>query len=134
MERLRAKFDEMTSDMQQSFKRMCAQVFEKAEENLESIRTDAEKKMDKLHAENRIRLQLLDAQSVTNGTTLNEITRTLAAQDVKLASLYGNGSGKKGAVERLEDSIKEIGNKVIYAYGGFATVLVLVGWYLESHK
>lgn len=73
---------------------------------------------DKHHAENRTRLQSIDAQSVANG--------------VKLDKLYGS-DGQPGAVDRLSDKVSDLGDKIVYASGFVAAVIVLVGWYISTH-
>ena len=74
---------------------------------------------EKHHSENRVRLQAIDAQGVATG--------------VKVDKLYGS-EGQPGAVDRLGDKVEALGNKVVYASGFIAAVIVLVGWYVEHTR
>jgi hypothetical protein len=71
--------------------------------------------VDKHHSENRIRLQAIDAQGVATG--------------VKVDKLYGS-DGQPGVVDRLSEEVKGLGNKIVYASGFLAAVVLLVGWYI----
>lgn len=76
--------------------------------------------LDKHHSENRVRLQSIDSQTV--------------AISVKLNALYGE-QGQPGAVDKLSTKVEALGNKIMYASGGIAAVVVLVGWWIAaSHK
>jgi hypothetical protein len=75
--------------------------------------------LDKHHSENRTRLQLIDSQGVANG--------------VKLDRLYGS-EGQPGAVDRLSDKVSKLGDKIMYASGFLAAVVMLVGWYVEHSR
>jgi hypothetical protein len=120
---IRQRFEEEMRAMRSRFEELCA-----------GLRSDHNKGQEQMHAENRTRLQFIDQQAIENGKQLVEIKEVLAAQDVKMSSLYGNGSGRKGAVEKLAEKVDRIGDKIIYAMGGFSTVVLLVGWYLEAQK
>jgi hypothetical protein len=73
---------------------------------------------NKHHAENRTRLQNIDAQVVATG--------------VKMDSLYGS-DGQPGVVGTLAAEVKELGNKILYASGAIGATVILVGWYLSTH-
>lgn len=73
--------------------------------------------LDKHHNENRSTLQALSTQSVANG--------------VKLDRLYGS-EGQPGAVDKLSDKVQSLGDKIMYASGGIAAVIILVGWWIVS--
>jgi hypothetical protein len=118
MER-RDRFDLMMTEMGTRFNKLCG---------------DWEHKMDLLHSENRVRLQNIDQTARSNGETLAGIGIRMEAAKIKMDALYGNGSGRPGAVERLSEKVDAIGNKVMYGCGGVAATVVLVGWYLASHK
>jgi hypothetical protein len=82
--------------------------------------------LDKHHSENRVRLQNIDMQSVQNGNDLAKIS-------VKLNTLYGE-QGQPGAVEKLSAKVEALGNKIVYASGFLAAVVLLVGWYVKLHR
>lgn len=82
------------------------------------FKADVASVQDKHHAENRTRLQAIDRQSVENG--------------VKLDKLYGS-DGQPGAVDRLSEKVSDLGDKIVYASGVVAAVIVLVGWYISLH-
>lgn len=82
--------------------------------------------LDRHHAENRLRLQNIDKQSTENGQDLAQIA-------VKIGRLYGE-DGQPGAVDRLAAKVESLGNKVMYASGFVAAVVILVGWYIEHGK
>lgn len=73
---------------------------------------------DKHHSENRTRLQAIDSQVVATG--------------VKVDNLYGS-DGQPGVVGNLSKEVKGLGDKIVYASGFLAAVVVLVGWYIEAH-
>lgn len=88
------------------------------EARFSQFKMDVSVTQDKHHAENRTRLQAIDRQSVENG--------------VKLDKLYGS-DGQPGAVDRLSDKVGRLGDKIVYASGFVAAVIVLVGWYISVH-
>jgi hypothetical protein len=75
--------------------------------------------LDKHHNENKSTLQALSVQSISNG--------------VKLDKLYGS-EGQPGAVDKLSDKVQSLGDKIVYASGFLAAVVILVGWYITLHK
>jgi len=79
---------------------------------------------EKNHSENRLRLQLLDAQAADTGKTVTAIS-------VKLNTLYGE-QGQPGAVDKLSVKVEALGNKIVWASGFVAAVVLLVGWYLHK--
>lgn len=96
------------------------------ESRYESFKNEVTQSMEHHHSENRLRLQNIDAQSV-------EIGRDLAAMNVKIDRLHGVG-GQPGAVDKLGDKVEKLGNKIVYASGFLAAVVLLVGWYIEHVK
>src|ERR1700744_2404236 len=100
------------------------EIFEQFKADLESRfashKSEVATILDKHHSENRVRLQLLSEQSAANG--------------VKLDRLYGS-EGQPGAIDRLTDKVEMLGNKFMYASGGVAVAVVLVGWWIvASHR
>lgn len=75
--------------------------------------------LDKHHNENKTTLQTLSQQSIANG--------------VKLDKLYGS-EGQPGAVDKLSDKVEKLGDKIVYASGFLAAVVILVGWYITLHR
>lgn len=82
--------------------------------------------LDRHHSENRVRLQNIDSQTV--------------AISVKLNALYGE-QGQPGAVDKLAskveafgNKVESMGNKIMYAFGGVAAAVVLVGWWLVATR
>lgn len=75
--------------------------------------------LDRHHSENRVRLQNIDSQTV--------------AISVKLNALYGE-QGQPGAVDKLSSKVEALGNKIMYASGGVATIVILVGWWLVATR
>lgn len=97
------------------------------ENRFNSHKSEVSVLLDKHHSENRTRLQNIDAQSVANG-------EALAVVSVKLNALYGE-AGQPGAVDRLTAKVSALGDKISYAAGGIAAVIIGVGWWIEhSHK
>lgn len=96
----------------------CAELVREWEHRFAAHKDEVRNLLDKHHAENRIRLQSIDSQSIENG--------------VKLDKLYGV-EGQPGAVDRLSDKVGKLGDKIMYASGFLAAVVILVGWYIE-HK
>lgn len=107
------------------------EVFEQFRSDLENRFTLHKSKVaiiqEKNHSENRLRLQNIDAQTI--------------AISVKLNALYGE-QGQPGAVDRLATKVETfgnkvdaLGNKIAWAFGGGAAVVLLVGWWIAaSHK
>lgn len=74
---------------------------------------------------------ILDKHHNENKTTLQNLTQQSIAVGVKLDRLYGS-EGQPGAVDRLTEKVEKLGNKIMYASGGIAAVVVLVGWWITS--
>lgn len=123
MGQLREQFRELVDDCQTHF---------------DTFLHDAGLKIDQLHAENRHRLQGIDTTVIQSQAALNAIQATLAAQDVKLQALYGNGSGRPGAVERLTAKVDGIGDQIKYGMGVLAAlgaVVSVIAWFIDhGHK
>jgi len=105
-------------------------AFDKLKRELESrydgFKNEVTLSMEHHHSENRLRLQNIDAQSV-------EIGRDIAAMNVKIDRLHGV-AGQPGAVDKLGDKVEKLGNKIVWASGFVAAVVMLVGWYIEHGK
>lgn len=86
------------------------------------------------HPETLRRLETIEGDIKGYVSTQTQMQIELTRQGVKLDALYGNGSGRIGAVERLDKKISRIGDKVVYASGGLAATIILVGWYLAHAK
>ena len=100
------------------------QIKSEWEQRFASHKTEVSTILNTHHSENRVRLQLLDQQGVKTGNDVTQIS-------VKLNALYGE-QGHPGAVDKLAIKVEALGNKIIYASGGVAAVVLLVGWWLIS--
>jgi hypothetical protein len=130
MELVRTRVNLMMTEMQERFDLVCG--------NWES-------KLERLHSENRARLQHVDHEVKSNGQQLADVAAELTRQGVKLDALYGNGTGRKGAVEKLTDKLDtmddkfdarmaKLGEMMSVGVGIVLAAAAGIGWFVSMHR
>lgn len=101
-----------------------------AEDEVNELRVES----DARHKENTLKLDRIEAWAIASG-------EASAGFKVKLDALYGNGSGKRGAIERLEAKLDTLAERVTFGRGAFwlaggvvTVALTVIGLLIAFHK
>lgn len=93
-----------------------------------------EKKTDDRHEENRARLQAIDHNVRGVQQTLGDMVAVQLVAKDKMDGLYGNGTGRPGAIERITAKLESVSRWMYLVTGAGMLAMAVIGWYIAWSK